>query len=109
MLIGGSAILTEAWRDRVSALLLAWYGGIEGGHGLASVLTGGCGARRTAAVCAADGRRASATAGSTPAVVQDYAADITIHRPVAQLLGFRKVTLRAGATTTVRVTLVAAL
>lgn len=39
--IGGSAIPTEAWRDRVPALLLAWYGGMEGGRGLASVLTGG--------------------------------------------------------------------
>lgn len=40
VLIGGSAILTEDWRDRVPALLLAWYGGMEGGHALASVLTG---------------------------------------------------------------------
>jgi beta-glucosidase len=40
VLVGGSAILTEAWRDRVPALLLAWYGGMEGGHALASVLTG---------------------------------------------------------------------
>jgi beta-glucosidase len=40
VLVGGSAILTEEWRDRVPALLLAWYGGMEGGHALASVLTG---------------------------------------------------------------------
>lgn len=40
VLISGSAILTEAWRDRVPALLLAWYGGMEGGRALASVLTG---------------------------------------------------------------------
>ncbi|NYJ18612.1 beta-glucosidase [Glaciibacter psychrotolerans] len=40
VLIGGSAILTEAWRDRVPALLVAWYGGMEGGRALASVLTG---------------------------------------------------------------------
>jgi beta-glucosidase len=40
VLIGGSAILTEAWRDRVPALLLAWYGGMEGGRALANVLIG---------------------------------------------------------------------
>ena len=40
VLIGGSAILTEAWRDSVPALLMAWYGGMEGGRALASVLTG---------------------------------------------------------------------
>ena len=40
VLIGGSAILTEAWRESVPALLLAWYGGMEGGRALASVLTG---------------------------------------------------------------------
>ena len=41
--------------------------------------------------------------GST--VVQVYAADVSIHRPVAQLLGFRKVALLPGGQTTVRVTL----
>jgi beta-glucosidase len=41
--------------------------------------------------------------GST--VVQVYAADVSIRRPVSQLLGFRKLTLQPGAETTVRVTL----
>jgi beta-glucosidase len=41
--------------------------------------------------------------GST--VVQVYAADVSAPRPVAQLLGFRKVTLQPGVGTTVRVTL----
>ena len=41
--------------------------------------------------------------GST--VVQVYAADVSSCRPVAQLLGFQKVTLQPGAETTVRVTL----
>jgi hypothetical protein len=127
-----------------------------------------CGARRTASVCAANGRRASIIrprgevrrlrrqVGLTPArrrgtpasvpvrvrlgytriehrllnhhdtggsadvhitntgdrqgstVVQVYAADVPIHRPLAQTLGFRKVTLRPGAQTTVRATLDAA-
>ncbi|MEO8262488.1 MAG: glycoside hydrolase family 3 C-terminal domain-containing protein, partial [Pseudolysinimonas sp.] len=40
VLIGGSAILTETWRQQVPALVLAWYGGMEGGRALASVLTG---------------------------------------------------------------------
>jgi len=40
VLVGGSAILTEGWRDRVPALVMAWYGGMEGGRALADVLTG---------------------------------------------------------------------
>jgi beta-glucosidase len=40
VLVGGSAILTETWRHRVPALVLAWYGGMEGGRALADVLTG---------------------------------------------------------------------
>jgi len=168
VLIGGSAILTETWRDRVPALVLAWYGGMEGGHALASVLTGDAepggrlpfvlptdaahlppfdsaakavvyddrwGQRRLDG----DGRTAAfpfgfglgystlehrlldhrftdsggsadvlvtntgAREGST--VVQLYAADVSTARPVAQLLGFQKVTLRPGEETTVRVLL----
>ena len=40
VLIGGSAIITEAWRERVAAILMAWYPGMEGGHALADVLFG---------------------------------------------------------------------
>lgn len=168
VLIGGSAILTETWRDRVPALLIAWYGGMEGGHALASVLTGETepGGRlpfvlptdaahlppfdRDAKAVVyddrwgqrlldADGHRpafpfgfglgyttiehrllthrfddAGGTAevavtntgeraGST--VVQVYAADVSAERPVAQLLGFQKVTVRPGEETVVRVAL----
>jgi beta-glucosidase len=168
VLIGGSAILTEAWRDRVPALLLAWYGGMEGGRALASVLTGGAepGGRlpfvlptdaahlpsfdRAAKSVVYDdkwGQRRLDGEGHAPAfpfgfglgyttiehrlldhglddtggsadvlvtntgdregstVVQVYAADVSIRRPVAQLLGFRKVTLQPGAERTVRVEL----
>ena len=168
VLIGGSAILTEAWRDRVPALLLAWYGGMEGGRALASVLTGAAepggrlpfvlptdaghlppfdpaakavvyderwGQRRLDGEGHAPafpfgfglgyttiehrllehrfnetGGRADVLvtntgdrAGST--VVQVYAADISVRRPVAQLLGFRKVLLQAGEERSVQVTL----
>ena len=40
VLIGGSAIVMDAWRDRVPAILMGWYPGMEGGHALAGVLTG---------------------------------------------------------------------
>jgi beta-glucosidase len=40
VLMGGSAIITEAWREKVPALLMAWYPGMEGGHALADVLLG---------------------------------------------------------------------
>ena len=39
-LVGGSAILTEAWRERVPAILMAFYPGMEGGTALARVLFG---------------------------------------------------------------------
>jgi beta-glucosidase len=168
VLIGGSAILTEAWRDRVPALLVAWYGGMEGGRALASVLTGGAepGGRlpfvlptdaahlppfdRAAKSVVYDdkwGQRRLDGEGHAPAfpfgfglgyttiehrlldhrfddtggsadvlvtntgdregstVLQVYAADVSIPRPMAQLLGFRKVTLQPGAERTVRVPL----
>ncbi|MGP5733089.1 beta-glucosidase [Arthrobacter rhombi] len=168
VLIGGSAILTEAWRDRVPALLLAWYGGMEGGRALASVLTGAAepGGRlpfvvptdsehlppfdRAAKTVVYDdrwGQRRLDGDGHLPAfpfgfglgyttidhrlldhsfddaggsadvlvknngdregstVVQVYAADVSMRRPVAQLLGFHKVKLQPGVAKTIRVSL----
>jgi beta-glucosidase len=40
VLVGGSAIITEAWRHQVPAILMAWYAGMEGGHALADILFG---------------------------------------------------------------------
>ena len=40
VLVGGSAIITEAWRQQVPAILVAWYAGMEGGHALADILLG---------------------------------------------------------------------
>jgi beta-glucosidase len=40
VLQGGSAIIVRSWVDRVDALLMAWYGGMQGGHALARVLFG---------------------------------------------------------------------
>lgn len=39
-MVGGSAIVTEAWRNDVAAVLMAWYGGSAGGDALAGVLWG---------------------------------------------------------------------
>jgi beta-glucosidase len=40
VLIGGSAITMSRWIDRVGAVLMAWYPGEQGGHGVADVLFG---------------------------------------------------------------------
>lgn len=40
VIMAGSAVVTEAWRDSVPALLMLWYPGMEGGHALADVLLG---------------------------------------------------------------------
>ena len=40
VMMGGSAIITEAWEDLVPAILMAWYPGMEGGHALADLLFG---------------------------------------------------------------------
>jgi beta-glucosidase len=39
-MMGGSAIITEAWRAQVPAILMLWYPGMEGGHALADILLG---------------------------------------------------------------------
>jgi beta-glucosidase len=168
VLIGGSAIMTEGWRQSVPAILYAWYGGMEGGRALARVLTGAAepggrlpfvvptdvahlpdfdstaksvvydaswGQRRLDAKGNAAAfpfgfglgyttfthelldhrfdesggsaevlvRNTGDRAGST--VVQIYAADLSLERPVAQLLGFEKVRLEPGEQTAVSVAL----
>ena len=40
VMMGGSAIITEAWRECVPAMLMIWYPGMEGGHALADMLLG---------------------------------------------------------------------
>jgi beta-glucosidase len=40
VVMGGSAIVMEAWRHNVPAVLLVWYPGVEGGNALADVLLG---------------------------------------------------------------------
>jgi beta-glucosidase len=40
VLVGGSAILVEGWEDRVPAVLMGWYSGMEGGSALARLLFG---------------------------------------------------------------------
>ncbi|MBE0479552.1 MAG: glycoside hydrolase family 3 C-terminal domain-containing protein [Dehalococcoidia bacterium] len=41
VLMCGSAVITETWREKVPAILLAWYPGMEGGNALADILFGG--------------------------------------------------------------------
>jgi beta-glucosidase len=38
--MAGSAVTMEAWRDRVAAILMLWYPGMQGGAALANVLLG---------------------------------------------------------------------
>lgn len=40
VVIAGSAVVMETWREQVPAVLMAWYPGMEGGHAVADVLTG---------------------------------------------------------------------
>ena len=39
-IMAGSAVIMEAWRHTVPAILMLWYPGQEGGHALADILTG---------------------------------------------------------------------
>jgi beta-glucosidase len=39
-IMAGSAVITEAWRDAVPAILMLWYPGMEGGHALSDILLG---------------------------------------------------------------------
>ena len=40
MLRGGSAITMTSWEDRVPAILMAWYPGMEGGNAVADIIFG---------------------------------------------------------------------
>lgn len=40
VLVTAGAVITEAWRSSVPALLIGWYSGVAGGRALADVLTG---------------------------------------------------------------------
>jgi beta-glucosidase len=40
VVMGGSAVVMEAWRHDVPAIVQLWYPGMEGGHALADVLLG---------------------------------------------------------------------
>ena len=40
ILEGGSSVITEAWRDKVMAILMAWYPGMEGGKAIGEILFG---------------------------------------------------------------------
>jgi len=40
ILEGGSALVTEAWREQVPAIMMIWYPGMEGGNALANLLFG---------------------------------------------------------------------
>jgi beta-glucosidase len=40
VMMGGSAMLVEAWHESVPAILMLWYPGMEGGRALADVLLG---------------------------------------------------------------------
>ena len=40
VLVTGSAVVVEPWLDRVPAVVVSWYAGMEGGRALADLLTG---------------------------------------------------------------------
>ena len=40
VLVAGGPLIVERWRDKVAAILMAWYPGMEGGHAVADVLLG---------------------------------------------------------------------
>ncbi|MHA1147938.1 MAG: beta-glucosidase family protein [Promethearchaeota archaeon] len=40
VLEGGSSIITEDWREKVPAILMGWYPGMEGGNAIADILFG---------------------------------------------------------------------
>lgn len=40
VLVCGSAVIMEEWRQSVPSILIAWYAGMEGGHALADLLLG---------------------------------------------------------------------
>ena len=40
IMMGGGPFITEAWRSKVPAIMMAWYPGMEGGNAMADILFG---------------------------------------------------------------------
>ena len=40
VIVGGSSVTMDGWRDEVEAIVMAWYAGAQGGHALAELLYG---------------------------------------------------------------------
>jgi beta-glucosidase len=40
VIVGGSAVIMEEWIDKVKAILMSWYSGMEGGTALANIIFG---------------------------------------------------------------------
>lgn len=40
VVVSAGAVLMEDWVDQIPCLLLGWYSGMEGGHGIADIITG---------------------------------------------------------------------
>ena len=40
VIIGGSPIMMEEWKDNIPSILMAWYCGMEGGNAIARILFG---------------------------------------------------------------------
>ncbi|KAJ5505103.1 hypothetical protein N7463_007977 [Penicillium fimorum] len=39
-IVAAGAVIMEPWESKISAILMSWYGGSEGGHSLADILLG---------------------------------------------------------------------
>ena len=88
VLVAGSPVAMDPWLERVPAVLQAWYGGMEGGHVIASIIFGDV--NPSGRLPCTFPRRLVDTAPHAPGKIRHYPGEAgTVHYDEGLFVGYR--------------------